>query len=58
MSDSECRLRKRAMWMQVYSAVMQGLLAHPEDRHSWDDLRDRARIEANAAMRTVYEEGE
>ena len=50
MSDSECRLRKRAMWMQAYSTILAGLCANTEIRLSWPELRERAKTEANVAL--------
>lgn len=50
MTDQE-----KALWIQVYAAVMSGMCSNPDVRHNWAELRDRAKTEANLAIRAMRE---
>lgn len=44
------------VWAQVYAAVIGGLAANTEVRLDWVQMRERARIEANEAVRKMRED--
>lgn len=41
---------EQKVWAQVYATILSGMLANPEMRMSWPDLRERAIIETKVAL--------